>query len=177
MLHRDTPARFEKSGAWIFARYRFVSGKQTGRWLSTARYRRLLRSTAVEPQAVLEDGERKRRWWWFDGEAFWEDDGLDAIQLKALVLQRRAQQARRVQRAVALMEQQEPPAAPPRDVIAEAVRLEVWRRDAGRCVSCGSKERLQFDHVIPVALGGAGTVENLQLLCAACNGSKGAALA
>jgi 5-methylcytosine-specific restriction endonuclease McrA len=75
------------------------------------------------------------------------------------------------------MQQHDPPPSPQRDVIAEEVRLAVWRRDAGRCVSCGSKERLQFDHVIPVALGGAGTVENLQLLCASCNGAKGAALA
>jgi 5-methylcytosine-specific restriction endonuclease McrA len=30
--------------------------------------------------------------------------------------------------------------------------------------------------VIPVALGGASTVENLQLLCGACNREKGADL-
>jgi 5-methylcytosine-specific restriction endonuclease McrA len=75
------------------------------------------------------------------------------------------------------MQQKDPPVTPLRDIIAEEVRLAVWRRDAGRCVSCGSKERLQFDHVIPVAFGGGGTVENLQLLCATCNGAKGASLA
>lgn len=32
--------------------------------------------------------------------------------------------------------------------------------------------RLQYDHVLPVALGGATTVENLQLLCADCNRRK-----
>jgi len=52
----------------------------------------------------------------------------------------------------------------------------VWQRDGGCCVDCGSDEGLQFDHVIPVHLGGASTVANLQLLCADCNQAKGAAL-
>jgi hypothetical protein len=177
MLYRDTSATFQKSGAWIFARYCFVSGKLAApRSLSAASYQRLLRDAAYEPRPVLDDPERKRRWWFFDGEAYWEDEGYDATQMKALLLQRQTQKTRRVQRAVALMQQTDPPPSPARDVIAEEIRLAVWRRDAGRCASCGSKERLQFDHVIPVALGGAGTVENLQLLCADCNGAKGAAL-
>jgi hypothetical protein len=178
MLYRDTSATFEKSGAWIFARYRFVSGKLAApKSLSAAAYKRLLRDAADLPRPVYDDSERKRRWWLYDGEAYWEDEGYDATQMKALLLQRQTQKTRRVQRAVALMQQDAPPPSPPRDVIAEEIRLAVWRRDAGRCVSCGSKQRLQFDHVIPVALGGAGTVENLQLLCAACNGAKGASLA
>ena len=53
---------------------------------------------------------------------------------------------------------------------------EVWRRDGGRCVSCGSAENLEFDHIIPVAMGGASTTRNLQLLCGSCNGAKGGEL-
>jgi 5-methylcytosine-specific restriction endonuclease McrA len=49
-------------------------------------------------------------------------------------------------------------------------------RDGGRCVQCGSRFELQYDHVIPLALGGASTVDNLQILCAPCNGRKGASL-
>jgi 5-methylcytosine-specific restriction endonuclease McrA len=178
MLYRDTSATFEKTGAWIFARYRFVSGKLVApKSLSAAAYERLLRLAEDEPQLVLDDLERKRRWWFFAGEAYREDEGYDATQMKALIRERQGQKTRRVRRAVALMQQHDPPASPQRDVIAEEVRLAVWRRDAGRCVSCGSKERLQFDHVIPVALGGAGTVENLQLLCGTCNCAKGASLA
>ena len=60
--------------------------------------------------------------------------------------------------------------------LPEDVRREVFRRDGGRCVACGSDELLQFDHVIPVAMGGASTPENLQLLCAPCNRDKGASL-
>ncbi len=56
------------------------------------------------------------------------------------------------------------------------MRRAVFRRDGGRCAACGSEELLQFDHVIPVALGGASTADNLQLLCAPCNREKGDAL-
>ena len=59
-----------------------------------------------------------------------------------------------------------------REPIPKAVRTEVWRRDRGCCVQCGSKENLQFDHIIPVSKGGATTVQNLQLLCRRCNLTK-----
>ena len=57
------------------------------------------------------------------------------------------------------------------------MRLAVWERDGGRCTECGTDFDLQYDHVIPVALGGATTAENLQLLCGPCNRRKGAAIA
>ena len=56
------------------------------------------------------------------------------------------------------------------------VRRSVFERDGGQCAECGSKFDLQYDHVIPVALGGATTVDNLQLLCGECNHLKGADL-
>jgi hypothetical protein len=60
--------------------------------------------------------------------------------------------------------------------IAVEVRREVWRRDGGRCSNCGSRERLEFDHIIPFALGGSNTARNVQLLCELCNREKGATL-
>lgn len=63
-----------------------------------------------------------------------------------------------------------------REPIPEPVRAEVWRRDLGRCVRCGARHGLQFDHVIPVVKGGATTAQNLQLLCQACNRKKGATI-
>lgn len=41
------------------------------------------------------------------------------------------------------------------------------------CLSCGSKESVEVDHVIPLTKGGTHTVENLQPLCRSCNASKG----
>ena len=61
-----------------------------------------------------------------------------------------------------------------REPIAEHVRHEVWRRDQGRCVDCGSRERLEFDHIIPISKGGSNTARNLELRCQDCNRRKAA---
>ena len=53
------------------------------------------------------------------------------------------------------------------------VKLEVWKRDKGRCVICGSDQNLHFDHIIPFSKGGTSlTAENIQLLCARHNLEK-----
>jgi HNH endonuclease len=58
-------------------------------------------------------------------------------------------------------------------IIPTAVKLEVWKRDKGRCVECGSSDNLHFDHVIPWSRGGSSlTPENIQLLCARHNLAK-----
>lgn len=56
--------------------------------------------------------------------------------------------------------------------ISPEVRREVWRRDQGRCVQCGSQLNLEFDHIIPISKGGSNTVRNIQLLCEKCNREK-----
>ncbi|MBI3048395.1 MAG: HNH endonuclease [Acidobacteria bacterium] len=64
--------------------------------------------------------------------------------------------------------------ATPREPIPEHVRMFVWQRDRGRCAKCGCQERLEFDHIIPLAKGGSNTERNVQLLCESCNRAKGA---
>lgn len=43
------------------------------------------------------------------------------------------------------------------------------------CAYCGSAGPLQWEHIIPRAMNGPDTVDNLVLACPACNRSKGAA--
>jgi 5-methylcytosine-specific restriction endonuclease McrA len=52
------------------------------------------------------------------------------------------------------------------------VRAGVFRRDGGACSfvgetghRCGSRQRLQFDHIVPLAKGGLSTASNLRLRC------------
>lgn len=57
--------------------------------------------------------------------------------------------------------------------IPENVRIEVWRRDQGKCASCESRENLEYDHIVPVSRGGSNTARNVELLCEDCNRAKG----
>jgi hypothetical protein len=58
-------------------------------------------------------------------------------------------------------------------LIPTHVKVEVWRRDAGKCVICGSTENLHYDHDIPFSKGGSSlTPENVRLLCARHNLEK-----
>ena len=58
-------------------------------------------------------------------------------------------------------------------MIPSLVKLEVWKRDNGRCVKCGSKTNLHFDHIIPFSKGGSSLIaNNIQLLCARHNLEK-----
>jgi hypothetical protein len=61
-----------------------------------------------------------------------------------------------------------------REPIPERVRHEVWRRDRGTCVDCGSRARLEFDHIVPVSRGGSSSARNVELRCEPCNRRKGA---
>jgi len=55
------------------------------------------------------------------------------------------------------------------------VQKEVYERDRGKCVKCGSTENLHFDHILPFSKGGSSKVaKNIQLLCARHNLKKGA---
>jgi hypothetical protein len=60
--------------------------------------------------------------------------------------------------------------------IPAQVRRAVWERDEGQCTfvsgdgrRCKARRFLEFDHVVPVARGGTGTVEGLRLRCRAHN--------
>jgi hypothetical protein len=44
-----------------------------------------------------------------------------------------------------------------RPKIPEKVKVEVWRRDGGICSRCGNREKLEYDHIVPVSRGRSNT--------------------
>ncbi len=60
-----------------------------------------------------------------------------------------------------------------RRLIPTLVKLEVWKRDGGKCVVCGAIDELHFDHIIPFSKGGTSLKsDNVQILCARHNLNK-----
>lgn len=60
-----------------------------------------------------------------------------------------------------------------RRIIPTNIKLEVWKRDEGKCIECGAEDELHFDHVLPFSKGGTSIkTENVQLLCARHNLTK-----
>ena len=58
-------------------------------------------------------------------------------------------------------------------LIPTAVKLEVWHRDRGQCVTCGAASNLHFDHIIPYSKGGSSKdPANIQILCGRHNIAK-----
>lgn len=58
-------------------------------------------------------------------------------------------------------------------IIPTRVKVAVWKRDRGRCVICGAKTNLHYDHDLPFSKGGTSlTSENVRILCAKHNLAK-----
>ena len=56
--------------------------------------------------------------------------------------------------------------------ISPQLRQSVWNKCGGMCVQCHSRSLLEYDHIIPIAKGGATSFANLQILCRSCNRHK-----
>ncbi len=175
MLREIKNARFSRRLTLVGWRYHLLLGRRPSEtsW-SSKRQRALEAGQTLQPAAVLSaDG---RVYWLFEDRLYWEDDQLDAEDVLALIRDRERRQQRKLERAHAAMAANAA-GVPRREAIPRDVRLAVFERDGGRCVECGSNFDIQYDHVIPFSMGGASTVENLQILCADCNRLKGASLA
>jgi 5-methylcytosine-specific restriction endonuclease McrA len=172
MLREVKNVRFERRLTLFGRRYHVVQG---GRLLEVGWRRRafeaLQREQEVRPVELFCCAGRT--YWTFEQRVYWEDGELSGEDVLALVRQRQRRVRRTLERAHAALAGE---IAERRQPIPRAVRLAVFERDGGRCVECGSGFDIQYDHVIPLALGGANTVQNLQILCAPCNQSKGGTL-
>lgn len=117
--------------------------------------------------------------WLFHGWVYFTDnqEDFDAEDVRALINVEENKRRLTLEKAHALQAMTDNYDKPKRrESIPQAARVEVWQRDGGHCVECNSQEKLEFDHIIPVAMGGANTSRNLQLLCETCNRRKGASL-
>lgn len=175
VLREAKDARFEQQGAWLWRRFFFCTGRlRADRGLTATALARA--GAAQRTQAICLLQDEPRRYWWCCDRFWWDDEDLSPQDVFALAYERRLRSRRRLERAHAVLGSRELPERPRREPVPRELRRAVFERDAGRCVECGSRFDLQYDHVIPLALGGSGTLENLQILCAPCNGRKGASI-
>lgn len=50
--------------------------------------------------------------------------------------------------------------------------IEIMKKYNGKCLCCGSSEKISIDHIIPISKGGGHVADNVQPLCISCNSSK-----
>jgi hypothetical protein len=56
--------------------------------------------------------------------------------------------------------------------IPNKLKKEVLLKFKHTCNYCGSKDKLEIDHIYPVDKGGLSEIKNLQVLCSKCNRKK-----
>lgn len=177
-LRQDANARFFVDRGFLFRRrHWFVATCCPPVRIITSNYLSLSDAQPQRPVPVAQAGGRS--WWWFEGEFYWESGRYGERDVLALIRDRQRRATQRLDRAHLLLNIDEGRAAKPRgrrESIPREIRRAIFARDGGKCVDCGNTFDLQYDHIIPVALGGATTVQNLQLLCADCNRRKSADL-
>jgi hypothetical protein len=177
-LREDRNARFfkDRGGILLQRRLWFVATGTPPFRVDPEVHQRMQTEGLDIPQRIA--GYRDRIWWWYQDAVYWTNrDELEAADIKALLFARERQRQRELDHAHAVMAAAaDPMPARKREPIPRDVKLAVWQRDEGKCTECGSNFDLQYDHVIPFAMGGANTPDNLQLLCGRCNQRKGGRL-
>lgn len=160
----------------LAARLAGRKGEQQLTEVSVGEYERMREAQACEPVLVCEL-ENATQLWWFKDAYYEAHDDLSAEDVDALVHEQVNRKRIQLEKAHALKAMREQlDSKVKRQPIPQEVKVAVWQRDQGRCVECSSQSELEYDHVIPIAMGGSNTERNLQLLCAVCNRRKGATL-
>jgi hypothetical protein len=143
---------------------RFIDQTASGSTIYWAYRDKILTLESTDPEVIFRKAE---------GSFQVKPEALLLIKHHVLRKERYFQKVRREVEALENIEKLE---SVSREPISESVRLFVWQRDKGQCVKCASRERLEFDHIIPVTAGGSNTERNVQLLCESCNRSKGSTI-
>jgi hypothetical protein len=156
--------------------YTFYAGRsRCANFLIKERHEAILKEQQKHPIPIMSDNTSGKHWWLYQGECYCEDGGYSVEEVQALILDYMAKSERRIKKAMSRMQAEE---AHPnlRQPIPDEVKMHVWQRDGGRCNKCGSNLKLEFDHIIPVSMGGSNTARNIQLLCEGCNRTKSGSL-
>lgn len=163
-----SPHFFSKKG-----HIQFTVGRHTYDWkgmrLTREEYYSFLNERDTSP---FKFNVENKTYWLFENKFYKDTDGLDHDSVKALLLSRQRLKQEHINRAKSITAAPKIESRPKRGILPEDIKLLVWQRDEGRCAKCGSQSELQYDHIIPISLGGSSTPENLQILCGKCNRTK-----
>jgi len=137
--------------------------------------RRFVRLAALQFERPMLVAKRDgRRWWWYLDRFWWDDEGLSARDVAALVTRgdrERTDRAAEVARTRAsLFGEVLPPDK--EETFSPIVRFAVWCRDRGRCVDCRSLLDLEYVQIIPYSRGGSRWIKNVELRCAECRARR-----
>ena len=147
-----------------------------GRLLAFAADEDFWKSSEIGPVLLPESALDYKGYWLYQSNIYRVEVGGQAYsmdQLKLLLLEHVDQEGRKFERLAAKFNADKTNELRyPRPNIPEQVRVGVWRRDQGKCVRCGGRRNLEYDHIIPVSKGGSSTMRNIELLCEECNRQK-----
>jgi len=153
--------------------YYFSVGKySTEKGLLDEEYKDRIRIQESSPVVVMVNPDEKKTWWMFKGKFYVEDEGYSSEEIRALLLYKLMKKEATLKRALSSIKDIGTDLSGRRKPIPDDVKMFVWQRDGGKCVKCGSRENLEFDHIIPLSKGGSNTERNIQLLCEKCNREK-----
>ena len=134
---------------------------------SERRFGRLAASQLKRPIFVLK--REGRAWWWYLNRSWWVDGSARRSKVAEAVLRRDLQhmlKADALTRArAAILGATEGDEGLP---VPDALHLSVWSRHRGRCVDCGSDERVNFDKILATSERRTDTPLNFELRCQAC---------
>jgi hypothetical protein len=168
----DTQSFFKIFPGYLFVVIGGKESRTSDKSWSESKFQRLKKNLASFPEKVLRKDEKTL--WGFQGRWYWDNEGLSADEVFAVLTARAARAKNSIDRAKSIAGfVATPVTGNRRGHISPDLRQLVWLRDNGACTNCGSNIELQFDHIIPVAMGGATNEENLQILCGSCNRTKG----
>lgn len=175
MLKEHKKARFKSALLGLLWEFEATAGQKTSISLARGDYSAAAARQRERPFRIAEDGQTA--WWWYQDRFYSEDEGLGPRDVAALAYEKNEAKERRLANARGRMVQSSDESnATPRQGLSRDAKMRVWERDGGRCKNCGSDRLLQFDHIIPLAMGGSNSERNFQLLCDQCNQQKGGSL-